>query len=145
MCGAHLSRSNSKDPADIERKLVPCVQLLTCVYICSVLVQQCVNFFSIVVCTLIIIYTIPYRCAYICSVQLCVYLQRCTRPYSSLKIHKSIVGTSPRYWFIVTTEPSIRQIKFFDTRSKLQIFESLNFVRKIINSQIETSKNIRRL
>ena len=43
MCGAHLSRPNSKDPADIERKLVLCVQLLSCVYICSVLVQLCVQ------------------------------------------------------------------------------------------------------
>ena len=61
------------------------------------------------------------------------------------KNHKSIAGTSPRYRFMVTMEPGTRQIKFFDT--KLQMFESLNFIQKITtcNSQIETSENIRRL
>jgi hypothetical protein len=35
---------------------------------------------------------------------------------------------------MVTMELGTRQIKFFDT--KLQMFESLNFVQKITNSQI---------
>ena len=37
---------------------------------------------------------------------------------------------------MVTMEPGTRQMKFFDT--KLQMFENLNFVQKITNSQIET-------
>ena len=68
------------------------------------------------------------KMVYICSVQLCVHLPRCTRPYSSLKVDKSIAGTSPRYRFMVTMEPGTRQMKFFDT--KLQMFENLNFVQK---------------
>ena len=47
-----LSRSNSEDPGDIERKLVLCVHLLRCVYIFSVLVQQCVHLRSTAMCTL---------------------------------------------------------------------------------------------
>ena len=53
-----------------------------------------------------------------------------------LEIHKSIAGTSPRYRFMVTMEFGTRQIKFFDT--KLQMFESLNFVQKITNSNHKT-------
>ena len=78
----------------------------------------------------------------------CVYipnLPRCTAVQyravlSSLKIQKSIAGTPPRHQFMVTMEPGIRQIKFFDT--KLQIFESLNFIPKITNSRIEKPKKI---
>ena len=77
------------------------------------------------------------------SIQLCVHLPMHLPRYSSLKIHKSIVGTSPRYRFQVTMEPVNMHIKFFDT--KLQMFESLNFVREITTSQIDTSENIRRL
>jgi hypothetical protein len=36
---------------------------------------------------------------------------------------------------MVAMEPGTRQIKFFDT--KLQMFASLNFIRKITNSQVE--------
>jgi hypothetical protein len=48
--------------------------------------------------------------------------------YNSLKVDKPIARTSPRYWFMLTMEPSTRQMKFFDT--KLQMFENLNFVQK---------------
>ena len=41
-----LSRSNSPDSAGPGRKLVLCVQLLSCVYISSVPVQQCVHLLS---------------------------------------------------------------------------------------------------
>jgi hypothetical protein len=37
---------------------------------------------------------------------------------------------------MVTMESGTRQMKFFDT--KLQMFENLNFVQKLTNSQIET-------
>ena len=72
----------------------------------------------------------------------CVYILEFAEVYtavythSSLKVDKSIVGTSPRYRFMVTMEPGTRQMKFFDT--KLQMFENLNFVQKITNSQVET-------
>jgi hypothetical protein len=61
--------------------------------------------------------------------------------YSSLKVDKSIVGTSPRYRFMVTMEPGTRQMKFFDT--KLQMFENLNFVQKITNSQMKRQIHFR--
>ena len=41
-----VSRSNSPDSAGPARKLVLCVQLLRCVYISSVPVQQCVHLLS---------------------------------------------------------------------------------------------------
>jgi hypothetical protein len=41
-----LSRSNWPDSAGHGWKLVLCVQLLSCVYISSVLVQQCVHLLS---------------------------------------------------------------------------------------------------
>ena len=41
-----LSRSNSPDSAGPAQKLVLCVQLLSCVYISSVPVQQCVHLLS---------------------------------------------------------------------------------------------------
>ena len=42
----NLSQSNSPDSAGPARKLVLCVQLLSCVYISSVPVQQCVHLLS---------------------------------------------------------------------------------------------------
>ena len=57
-----------------------------------------------------------------------------------LKIEKCRVTRQhvicPRYRFMVTMEPGTRQMKLFDT--KIQMFENLNFVQKITNSQIET-------
>ena len=72
-----------------------------------------------------------YSCVYDCPGVLAS-----TRPLCSLKIDESIAGTSPRYRFMVTLEPGTRQMQLFDT--KLQMFESLNFVQKITNSPIET-------
>ena len=40
----YFSRSNSPDSAGPRRKLVLCVQLLSCAYISSMPVQQCVHF-----------------------------------------------------------------------------------------------------
>ena len=57
-------------------------------------------------------------------------------PIQALAGTSRLAGTFPRYRCMVTMEPGTRQMKFFDT--KLQMFENLNFVQKIINSQIET-------
>ena len=86
--------------------------------------KMCIHLLSTAVCTFAEVYTAVPR-------------------YTCLKVDESIAGTSPRYRFMVTMEPGTSQMKFFDT--KLQMFENLNFVQKITNSQIETSKNIQRL
>jgi hypothetical protein len=135
-----MPRFNSEDPADIERKLVLCVQLLSCVYICFVPVQQYVHLLSTALCTLFTQHV--KTCVHLLSTAVCIFAHvyttvvqyRCTK-FSSPKIHKSIAGTSPRYRVMVSMEPGTRQIKFFDT--ELQMFESLNFVQKslILKSQ----------
>ena len=74
---------------------------------------------------------------------MCVHLlSTAVRAIAQVYTALLVAGASPQYQFRATMEPGIRQIKFFDT--KLQMFESLNFVQKITISQIETSKNIRR-
>jgi hypothetical protein len=75
-------------------------------------------------------------CVHLLSTAVCTFAEVYTAVQYRLKVDKSIAGTSPRHRFVVTMEPGTRQMKFFDT--KLQMFENLNFVQKIINSQIET-------
>jgi hypothetical protein len=68
-------------------------------------------------------------CIHLLSTAVCTFAEVYTAcAVSSLKVDKSIAGTSPRYRFIVTLEPGTRQMKFFDT--KLQMYENLIFIQK---------------
>ena len=81
-----LSRSNSEDPADIDRKLVLCVQLLSCVYICSVPVQQCVHLRSTASQQLCVHYmylpNIVKMCVHLLSTAVCTFAQVYTAVYT---------------------------------------------------------------
>ena len=121
-----LSRSNSEDPVDIEQKLVLCVQLLGCVYICSVPIQHCVYLLTTGACTLFtqhrkeVCKFAEYSCVYTC-----LGVHGRTVAWKSTKL---AARTCPRHRFMATMEPGTREIKFFDT--KLQILESLNLSTK---------------